>query len=125
MKIYITPSGKLNIEASPLALRGAEPVLNGQVLPDYQVDVLQNNAAVTTMRYSSSTLGAASFFIEVVREKKHFLTHIFIIGSKIWTCPSVWILLVFALTQSKTCGLICGMATIVGMQVLCGAGGTG
>lgn len=69
MKIYITQSGKLNIEASPLALRGAEPVLNGQVLPDYQVQVLQDNAAVTTMRYSSSALGAASFFLEISREE--------------------------------------------------------
>ncbi len=69
MKIYSTHSKTLNIEATSLALRGVEPILNGEVLSEYEMEILDEKAEAITVRYSSPALGGASFFVEVCREE--------------------------------------------------------
>lgn len=77
MKISITHSKTLNIEATSLVLRDIQPMVNGHVLAnEYHAEIIRDDKQAITLRYSSPTLGGASFFVEVCYDESsayHYL----------------------------------------------------
>lgn len=66
MKLSLDPSMNLNIETSLVSLLGAQPVLDGLILEDRQVEVENNDQAIL-LRYNAPALQGGVFVLQTRR----------------------------------------------------------
>lgn len=66
----ITFSGKLDLLAGPITLRGLQPVVNGEPLPGVQAELLAQEGSFFSVRFTSPAPGEASFTLEAQRDEQ-------------------------------------------------------
>jgi alpha-galactosidase len=72
MKLSLTSSGVLNIEASSIYLCGSCPVVNSSVLKDVQVETSLDEANHQIVQYRSPALGDGFFGLEIHHDQSPF-----------------------------------------------------
>ncbi|MBN1119765.1 MAG: alpha-galactosidase [Anaerolineae bacterium] len=69
MRLAVTFSGSLDIEADSIVLRDGYPVVNSIVLKDFQVEIVQDEPEHKLLRYQSPVLGDGVFGLEIRRDR--------------------------------------------------------
>ncbi len=68
--INITFSGRLDLSAGAITLRGLQPILNGEAMTGIQPEILQQDEQSLSMRFGSLTPGDTSFTLEAHRDER-------------------------------------------------------